>query len=94
MGKPQRDDVTAGHPVEVKCVSGDAYIITTERAPPQIPSQKGKVCPQCGETAWRRSRHCWHCNFDFAPACRRAAMLLAALAVCNLAAIADYVLTH
>lgn len=51
--------------VHVDQVTGDAVFVVGVTVPPTIPAGKGRVCPQCGETAWLRSRWCWHCEFDF-----------------------------
>ena len=52
---------------------------------PEIPEGKGRPCPQCGETAWLRSRFCWHCHFDFdraaLPRCHPRKLLLVAVCI-------------
>ena len=42
----------------------DVYVISVDAAP-EIPDGQGRLCPQCGRTAWAQSRWCWHCKWDF-----------------------------
>lgn len=53
--------------VNIENFSGQAFFIEPpeRRREPKIPDEMGRQCPQCGRTAWRLSRWCWHCNFDF-----------------------------
>jgi hypothetical protein len=46
-------------------VGGNA-VFYSQPAAPVIPVDKARECPQCGEAAWRETRWCWHCGFDFA----------------------------
>lgn len=45
-------------------VDRDAFFLALNRDP-EIPYPKGRTCPQCGKTAWRDTRWCWHCRYDF-----------------------------
>lgn len=49
-------------------IEGPAIFLHGSEAPP-IPIERGRDCPQCGVTAWARSRFCWNCAFDFEAAC-------------------------
>lgn len=44
---------------------GPIYFINTTPSEPDIPAEDGRECPQCKRMAWRRSRWCWSCGFDF-----------------------------
>lgn len=52
-------------PVTIEKMEGDIVMVSTVPAPPEIPAGKARICPQCGRRAWRLSRYCWHCGYDF-----------------------------
>lgn len=72
-------------------VQGDAYFLQIARQR-QIPPDQSRTCPQCRQEAWRRSRWCWNCKFDFDRAARPRlhvfkVLCLSIFANCLLAAI-------
>jgi len=48
----------------IREVAGDAFFLFSS-SKPIIPDGYGRLCPQCGETAWLHTRWCWSCKFDF-----------------------------
>lgn len=71
--------------VDIHHIEGDALFVAGA-APPQIPSDKSRHCPQCDRQAWLLSQHCWYCSFDFAsPQLGCGNKLLLLTAVINLA---------
>lgn len=57
----------APKPVAIEKMEGDIIMVSTVPSPPEIPAGKGRNCPQCTRIAWRLTRHCWHCGYDFEP---------------------------
>ena len=51
-------------PANITNVQGHAIILPPP-ADGRIPSEEARDCPQCNGIAWRRSRLCKHCGFDF-----------------------------
>lgn len=51
-------------PLTFEKVAGHV-IVVEQRQQPDIPEGKGRVCPQCHRVAWKQSRFCWHCDYDF-----------------------------
>jgi hypothetical protein len=55
----------------VGAVHGDAFFFIAGPPPPPlckkpaVPDGQARLCPQCAAAAWRRTRHCWRCGFDF-----------------------------
>ncbi len=49
----------------IDTANGPVFFIQTTAAEPDIPQESGRECPQCKRIAWRSSRWCWHCKFDF-----------------------------
>lgn len=72
-------------------------IVVERRERPDIPEGKGRSCPQCGECAWRESRFCWNCQFDFdrdaIPRLHPKKLLLVAISI-NVIVLAVVVLCH
>jgi hypothetical protein len=58
------DEKTEGQ-ARIDTANGPVFFIQTTGAAPDIPQGDGRECPQCKLTAWRKSRWCWHCHFDF-----------------------------
>lgn len=51
-------------PTIIERVERDAFFLLA-RQKPNIPPDRRRPCPQCGEDAWAQSRWCWNCKWDF-----------------------------
>lgn len=64
---------------------GNLIVVEPHRRDPEIPEGKGRTCPQCRRTAWRESRFCWNCKYDFdraeLPRCHPQKLLLLSVLV-------------
>jgi hypothetical protein len=54
-----------GSPPPIETSTGPVFVFQTAATEPEIPGEDGRECPQCKRTAWRRTRWCWSCGFDF-----------------------------
>lgn len=45
-------------------VARDAFFLALNKQP-DISAECGRECPQCKKTAWKRSRWCWSCGYEF-----------------------------
>ena len=73
-------------------------IVVERRVEPDIPEGKGRPCPQCRRTAWRESRFCWNCKFDFdraeLPRCHPRKLLIVAVSVIFAGLVAVVIAHH
>lgn len=78
-------------PLNIDSVGGNV-IVVEQRREPEIPEGKGRTCPQCRRCAWKQSRFCWNCKFDFdraeLPRCHPRKLLVIAVSIISATAVA------